>query len=103
MTEKDKEKAGVLAEHFSEAFTGEPAGDIPTLPSKQPPALTDTEFTVEEIKAVKRLKRSKSPGPDGIHPSNYKGNRTAADRVLCVDFLHQSWKLNSWQIGKQAT
>lgn len=67
LAESDTEKAEMLAGYFTEAFTEEPVGDAPSIPVKLVPSELDFSVT-KIIKTLKKLKRNKSPGPDGLHP-----------------------------------
>lgn len=67
--ETDREKADLLGKYFGEVFTVETEEDIPSLPIKQVPTLELIELSQDKILgAIKKMKSSKSPGPDGIHP-----------------------------------
>ncbi|KAG7172219.1 hypothetical protein Hamer_G009566, partial [Homarus americanus] len=68
-TVNDQEKADVLSEQFSRVFIKEPDRGIPTANKKDVPALQHLEITEGKIrKVIKKLKRQKSPGPDGLYP-----------------------------------
>ncbi|KAG7163715.1 hypothetical protein Hamer_G002947 [Homarus americanus] len=68
-TVNDQEKADVLSEQFSRVFIMEPDRGIPTANKKDVPALEHLEITEGKIrKVIQKLKRHKSPGPDGLHP-----------------------------------
>lgn len=68
-TESDKEKADELGEFFSSVFTIEPPGAVPELEVRQTPQLSTMEISRNDVlKTLKKLKRNKSPGPDGLHP-----------------------------------
>ena len=65
----DDEKACILQKKFTSLFTKEPPGDVPSLAKVTESLLFNiiiTEKMVEE--EVKKLKITKSPGPDDIHP-----------------------------------
>ena len=69
VTDDNKEKAELLAKHFSSVFTKEPDGlwDLPG------PVQINQKVTLDlgqDIvhKALCKLNISKSPGPDGVHP-----------------------------------
>jgi hypothetical protein len=69
LTENDMEKAEVLSEFFTSVFTREPDGswDLPE-PIKAGHKL-ELEITKESVlKILNKLKISKSPGPDALHP-----------------------------------
>ena len=72
MTKDDKGKADRLGDFFSSVFTNEPDGgwNLPNKPEiKHKLKLLLTHVTEENLaKKLKKLKISKSPGPDGIHP-----------------------------------
>ncbi|KAG7178057.1 putative Endonuclease-reverse transcriptase-containing protein 8, partial [Homarus americanus] len=68
-TVNDQEKADVLSEQFSQVFIKEPDRGIPTANKKEVPALQHLEITEGKIrKVIQKLKRQKSPSPDGLHP-----------------------------------
>ena len=66
----ENEKADALADFFSSVFTKEPPGATPILgPRITEQILSGVDITQEEIEShLKKLKVSKSPGPDSIHP-----------------------------------
>lgn len=74
LTSDDKAKAELLNEYFVSVFTKEDTTEVPDLPHKQQtPNNQDVQFSTEVIeRKLKKLKVTKSAGPDGFHP-----------RVLC--------------------
>ncbi len=83
----DEDKAELLSEFYSSVFTKEPQGQLPTIPTKK----IDTAFAfksisrTEVIKKLKKLKPSKSPGPDCIHPRVLQ--ETAAELSLPLSII----------------
>lgn len=68
-TNGDKEKAEVLSEVYSNVFTREPVENVPVVEKRNVPAGFPVEFREDVIiKVIDKLKRNKSPGPDGLHP-----------------------------------
>lgn len=68
-TTSDKEKAEELGEFFSSVFTDEPQGAVPELQVRPVPPFSTMVINREDIrKTLKKVKRNKSPGPDGLHP-----------------------------------
>ena len=67
-TSTNQEKAELLAEYFTSVFTNEPDGhwDVPE-PTSVHNGLVDTSRNAVH-KILGKIKTSKSPGPDGIHP-----------------------------------
>lgn len=58
---------------MSKVFTEEPGGGVPSLPTKLAPVMSNVEFSLANIKkAIKAMKKNKSPGPDGLHPRRVK-------------------------------
>ena len=68
-TETDKEKAEeVLLNQFSSVFTIESGGDVPTLSNiKVTQPIQHLSISVEDVKQLTNLDKSKTAGPDGIH------------------------------------
>jgi len=66
----DKEKAELLNEYFTSVFTHEKLENLPNLESKiEKPPPVEVDFSPEVVeKKLKRLKTTKSAGPDGFHP-----------------------------------
>lgn len=87
-TENDLEKAEVLSEQFSKVFVTEPEDEVPRCERKDVPTLNQLEINKEKIKRIiKKLKRYKSPGPDGIHSRIIK---EAAEQLLePLEMLYQ--------------
>ena len=66
---KDEEKANILQQQFSNVFTREPNGDIPTIESKSNISISDMHVTENMVcNELKKLNPNKSCGPDDIHP-----------------------------------
>ena len=88
-TKSDKEKAEVLANYFCKVFTKEPEGNIPSLPIKEVQEMPIIEFSIEKIKkAIRKLKKNKSPGPDNIHPRFIKEGMEQLAEPLKIIFEH---------------
>ena len=68
-TTNDEEKANTLRDYFGTVFTREDENNIPEFEKVTENILSKLEITKEDIfKKLSKLKTSKSPGPDGIHP-----------------------------------
>ena len=69
ITEDDVGKAEVLNDFFGSVFTKEDPNDIPTFTHSNTNVLSQINITTDAMsKALRNLKPSKSPGPDGLHP-----------------------------------
>ena len=69
LTANDKEKADVLGRQMFKVFVNEPDGELPNCVNRGAPVLHTVGATRGKVrKLLKKLKISKSPGPDGIHP-----------------------------------
>lgn len=68
-TDSDFEKAETLANQFSKVFVVEPASEVSNCGVKDVPKLNHLEINKAKIrkKIIEKLKKYKSPGPDGIH------------------------------------
>ena len=65
----DDEKARILQKQFTSVFTKEPPGDVPSLGKVTDSLLFNIIITEEMVEEeIKKLKITKSPGPDDIHP-----------------------------------
>ena len=65
----DEEKAEILQKQFTDVFTKEPPGDVPSLGKLTNASILSFIITEEMvINEILLLKVSKSPGPDDIHP-----------------------------------
>ena len=87
MATSDKEKANRLAEFFSGVMTRE-LDDVWTLANK-PEIKFNLEIDISEeiiLKKLTKLKISKSPGPDGIHPRVLKELKLVIARALTIIF-----------------
>lgn len=68
-TRSDKEKAEILSKQFASVYIDEPDGESPPATPVEAPRMQDIEITEDKIKKILlKLKRNKSPGPDGVHP-----------------------------------
>ena len=85
--ETDEEKAETLASFFSKVFTKEPEDD---LPQENPFTTNETsscDITPSKVeKLLNKLKPSKSPGPDGLHPRVLKELSSTLCNPLCLLF-----------------
>ncbi|KAK3099864.1 hypothetical protein FSP39_010887 [Pinctada imbricata] len=81
-TDKDGEKAEILASFFSSVFTQEPDGPLPEFQDREiKEAMENLYITLEDIdKILKKLKVDKSPGMDKIHPRFLKETMS----TICV-------------------
>jgi len=70
MTTSNREKAVELNNFFSSLFTDEDTAHIPTLEQREyDTPLCSIEITPAQVrKKLKKLKKTKSAGPDGFHP-----------------------------------
>ena len=87
MTSNDQEKADTLGNFFSSVFTNEPEGtwELPNRPEIR--YRLKLSITTESlIKKLDKLKISKSPGPDGMHPRVLSELRTVLVSPLLVIF-----------------
>ena len=88
-TKSDEEKAEILANYFGRVFTNELEGSVPSLPVKDVHVMPIIEFSVEKIKkAINKLKKNKSPGPDKIHPRFIKEGKDQLAEPLKLIFEH---------------
>lgn len=99
----DKEKAMVFAEKFSSVFVKELDVDVPGISSKNVPSLDHVEITDDILKNIlQKLKRNKSPGPDGIHPRVIKDmaeNLIAPLKILFNSSLNEGVVPEDWRIA----
>jgi len=103
MTTSSKEKADTLNQFFCSVFTREETGRMPRMEAKYyGPNLEDITITPEGIlKKLKKLKKDKSPGPDGLHPKILAEVAEAVARPLAILFrksldegrLAEEWRL----------
>ncbi|KAG1701354.1 Ribosome biogenesis protein bop1-B [Nymphon striatum] len=78
-TDKDKEKADILADFFQSVFVKEPGGDVPTIPTYKVVHKMESLHITEETtnSKLEKLKIDKSPGIDEIHPRFLKETSTS--------------------------
>jgi hypothetical protein len=89
LTTSDQEKANVLNGFFSSVFTDENKENIPEMEKKYVgPDQENIEVTKEEIlKKIDKLKPTKAPGPDGLHPRVLKELRNTIVSPLYEIFV----------------
>ena len=100
----DKEKAEILNEQFSSAFTKE---DISSLPVRDDlnlqSTLTDINITPEMVqKKLDKLRTDKSSGPDGVHPLLLKNLSSILSKPLSLIFntsLQTGEVPKIWKVG----
>lgn len=87
----------------SSVFDTEPEGELPSTESNEIPSLTHTEVTDEMIrKVLQKLKRNKSPGPDGVHPRVIKEvieELLAPLRIIFNSSLEEGIVPEDWKIA----
>ena len=105
MHSEDSAKAEILNNFFCSVFTQENTDFIPELEIKHSdPKLTDIEITTESVvKHIRKLKASKSAGPDGFHPRVLKELVNEIAIPLC-DIFSKSLKSGElprqWKLGQ---
>lgn len=99
----DKEKAMVLSDKFSAVFVTEPEGELPRPQPREAPILENIEITHGMIrKAIQKLKRNKSPGPDGVHPRIIKemaGELLIPLKILFDSSMEEGVVPEDWRIA----
>ncbi len=92
LTKNDQETANVLNNYFASVFTKENTENIPQIKSKETiPAISHIEITNEKIiKAIDKLKESKSQGPDNIHPKTLKETKNEIIKPLKIIYEKSS-------------
>ena len=105
MTINDEENAEVLNRFFTSVFTEEDLENIPTLEDRyHGPPLENIIITPEMItQKLKKLKTSKSPGPDGFHPRVLMETAEELSVPLTILFrksLQAAELPEDWKIGE---
>ena len=103
LTEIPAEMSKILNEHFTSVFTVEDSSELGSLVEEVDNSdICISDITVNEVEILKYInlmKKSKSPGPDGVYPTHLKElknelakplraifNRSLEDGVVPVDF-----------------
>ena len=99
----NEEKANLLNDYFSSVFTREDTSNVPT-PKTHPAGQEVTTMVITQEKVQKKLaklKTSKTPGPDGLHPRVLQETSNSLSKPLSIIFnksisegeLPDSWKI----------
>ena len=103
-TSTDEEKAEVLLEQFTSVFTEDPPGDVPGFDKREVefevPLLTITQDMV--YKKLDSINKTKSAGPDEIHPRVYYELRDVITTPLTTLFnssLSQKEIPDDWRLA----
>ena len=102
-TKNDQEKADTFSKQFSSVFTTEPdSNDMPFFEEKEyEEALSEIQITNKLVlEKLTNIKKSKSPGPDNIHPRVLFEIRESISKFITVIFstslrtktLPEEWK-----------
>ncbi len=99
----DQEKANILSEQFATVFVKEPEGSTPSAITREVPSMNHIEITHDKIrKVIQKLKKNKSPGPDGIHPRVIKElMETLLEplRIIYTSSLEEGVVPEDWKIA----
>jgi hypothetical protein len=101
----DGEKAELLNAFFASVYTDEDTSHIPT-PDKMHHGdnLTEINIEVDDVKKqIKKLKTSKSPGPDGLHPRALKESCEEIAEALAIIFkksMEEGVVPDHWKIAE---
>ena len=89
LTKNNQEKAETLASFFNSVFSEEPT-DHWTLPPSTSPPIDQDIIINEEITydLLSQLNRTKSPGPDGLHPRVLFETKEAIAKPLSIIYQH---------------
>ena len=100
----DKDMASILNEYFASVYTEEDISEIPIVPIvyQGDKPLRKIEVTVEKVRMkIRKLKSSKSAGPDGYHPRVIKETEEEAAPYFCEIYrasLKQRKAVKDWKL-----
>ena len=104
LTKDDSKKAQLLNNFFASVFTRENMDNMPDLSPRHPgEPIRSLEITAEMVEQkLKKLRPSKSPGPDGFHPRVIQETTSTINLPLSLIFtksLSENRLPETWKTG----